>query len=224
MNTVKTPAMNSQPRPAWPAVWASFRGLDAGDPSQWPVWPRRLLLSATFTMVLVVLWTGWLSAVQDQWLAEQAHEEELRSDFRQKLRQTVNKVSLQQQRDQLQQHIQQLEQSLPSQAEMETRLSDINRLGLERRLQFELFRPGPPVNSEHHVEWPIALRVTGTYHDLAGFAADIARLRHTVVLGQLSLSPVPDRPGVLTLECVASAFRLLAPQERASPPAQPLKP
>jgi type IV pilus assembly protein PilO len=47
------------------------------------------------------------------------------------------------------------------------------------------------------------------------FASDIANLSRIVTLNNLSLVPVKDRPGFLTLECTAKTFRYLDPEEVA---------
>jgi type IV pilus assembly protein PilO len=49
---------------------------------------------------------------------------------------------LKKQREQVLQYVTQLEKQLPSKAEMDALLSDINQAGLGRSLQFDLFRPG----------------------------------------------------------------------------------
>ena len=54
----------------------------------------------------------------------------------------------------------QLEKQLPSKAEMDALLSDINQAGLGRSLQFDLFRPGQVSVKEYYAELPIAVRVT----------------------------------------------------------------
>ena len=79
----------------------------------------------------------------------------------------------------------QLEKQLPSKAEMDALLSDINQAGLGRSLQFELFRPGQVNVKEYYAELPIAVRVTGRYHDIGAFASDVANLSRIVTLNNL---------------------------------------
>jgi type IV pilus assembly protein PilO len=95
-------------------------------------------------------------------------------------------------------------------------LSDINQAGLGRSLQFELFRPGQVNVKEYYAELPIAVRVTGSYHDIGLFAADVANLSRIVTLNNISLSPVPNRPGMLTMDCTAKTFRYLDQDEIAA--------
>ena len=192
-----------------------FSGLDPNDPSLWPSLPRNLLYIAVCIAVVAGLWFAWLKAVDEELLAEQATEQSLREDYRKKLVQAVNLDALKKQLVQVQQYVTQLEKQLPSKAEMDALLSDINQAGLGRSLQFELFRPGQVSVQEYYAELPIAVRVTGGYHDIGLFAADIANLSRIVTLNNLSLSPTRDREGVLTMDGTAKTFRYLDPEEIA---------
>ena len=121
---------------------------------------------------------------------------------------------LKKQREQVQQYVTLLEKQLPSKAEMDALLSDINQAGLGRSLQFELFRPGQVVVKDYYAELPIAVRVTGRYHDMGAFAADIANLSRIVTLNNLSV--VPQKDGALTMDATARTFRYLDQDEQAA--------
>lgn len=192
---------------------AQFTGLDPNDPSLWPALPRNLLLIVVCVVVVAALWFLWLKGVDEELLGERAREEQLRTTYRGKLVQAVNLDALRKQLEQVQQYVTQLEKQLPSKAEMDALLSDINQAGLGRSLQFELFRPGQVVVREYYAELPIAIRVTGTYHDIGLFAGDIANLSRIVTLNNLSLAPIAGRDGYLTMDGVAKTFRYLDPEE-----------
>ena len=190
---------------------SQFRDLDPKDPSLWPSIPRYFLLIAVAFFVVGLLWFAWLSGSQETLQAEQDKEIVLREDYKKKLTKAVNLDVLRKQREQVQQYVTQLEKQLPSKAEMDALLSDINQAGLGRSLQFELFRPGQIAVKEYYAELPITIKVTGKYHDIGSFASDIANLSRIVTLNNLSLSPRPD--GSLTLDATAKTFRYLDPDE-----------
>jgi type IV pilus assembly protein PilO len=85
---------------------------------------------------------------------------------------------------------------------------------LGRSLQFDLFRPGQIAVKEYYAELPIAIRVTGKYHDIGAFASDIANLSRIVTLNNLTIAPRPD--GTLILDSTAKTFRYLDADEVAS--------
>ena len=193
---------------------AQFSQLDPKDPSMWPSVPRYSLFFGTAVAVVVALWFLWLSGSQDVLVQEQEKEIKLREDYKVKLAKAVNLDALKKQREQVQQYVTQLEKQLPSKAEMDALLSDINQAGLGRSLQFDLFKPGAIAVKQYYAELPIAIKVTGRYHDIGSFASDISNLSRIVTLNNLSIQPRPDN--TLALEATAKTFRYLDADEQAS--------
>ncbi|AOW12122.1 pilus assembly protein PilO [Hydrogenophaga crassostreae] len=210
-----SPAMDVDLKRVGDGIKRQFTGLDANNPASWPSLPKNLLYLALCIAVVAGLWWFWLSSVNEQLIAEQNTEQKLRDEYRGKLVQAVNLEALKKQLVQVQQYVSQLEKQLPSKAEMDALLSDINQAGLGRSLQFELFRPGNVSVKEYYAELPIAVRVTGGYHDIGLFAADIANLSRIVTLNNISLEPTRDRDGILTMNCTAKTFRYLDQEEIA---------
>ena len=194
-------------------IKSQFVGLDQNDPASWPAIPKYLLCAFVTVAVVVGLWFAWLSDSDEELIAEKAKEVQLRQDYDKKLAQAVNLEALKKQREQVQQYVTQLEKQLPSKAEMDALLSDINQAGLGRSLQFELFRPGQIVIKDYYAELPITVRVTGQYHDMGAFASDIANLSRIVTLNNISITPVKD--GNLVMDATAKTFRYLDNEEVA---------
>lgn len=193
------------------ALVGQFRGLNPNDPGSWPALPRAALCIFLMAAIVVVLWFVWLTGSAEELEAEQKREVTLRQDYTKKLAQAVNLEALRKQREQVQQYVTQLEKQLPSKAEMDALLSDINQAGLGRSLNFELFRPGNVSVKEYYAELPIALRVTGRFHDVGAFASDVANLSRIVTLNNLALTPAKD--GTLTMDATAKTFRYLDAEE-----------
>jgi type IV pilus assembly protein PilO len=196
-------------------VKAQFVGLNPNDPPSWPAFPRYLLCVFVTVAVVAALWFVWLSTSDEELKAEQAKELQLRDDFKKKLALAANLDGLKKQREQVQQYVTQLEKQLPSKAEMDALLSDINQAGLGRSLQFELFRPGQVSVKDYYAELPIAIKVTGRYHDIGAFAADIANLSRIVTLNNIAIAPLKDG-AMMTMDSTAKTFRYLDPEEISS--------
>ncbi len=195
-------------------LFGQFRNLDSKDPSSWPAFPRYALFMVVAVLVVVVLWFLWLNTSEVELEAQRAKETTLREEYKVKLGKAVNLEALKKQREQVQQYVTQLEKQLPSKAEMDALLSDINQAGLGRSLQFDLFRPGQVVVKDYYAELPIAVRVTGRYHDLGAFASDIANLSRIVTLNNLAI--VPGKDGALAMDATAKTFRYLDSDEVAA--------
>lgn len=193
-----------------------FVGLDPNDPSQWPALPKYLLYVLICVLVIVGIWFALIKSVDETLEQERSTELSLRADYKKKVAQAVSLEELKKQLEQVQQYVTQLEKQLPSKSEMDALLSDINQAGLGRSLQFELFKPGQVSVKQYYAELPITVRVTGRYHDIGMFAADIANLSRIVTLNNLTLSPVKDRDGLLTMTCIAKTFRYLDEAEVAA--------
>ncbi len=190
---------------------SQFRGLNPNDPASWPLLPRTALCLALMLGIVVALWFAWLNTSDEELKAEQVKEQALREDYKKKLAQAVNLDALRKQREQVQQYVTQLEKQLPSKAEMDALLSDINQAGLGRSLYFELFRPGQVSVKEYYAELPIAVKVTGRYHDVGSFAADVANLSRIVTLNNMTITPAKD--GTLGFEATAKTYRYLDAEE-----------
>lgn len=195
-----------------------FTNLDTKDPSLWPPLPRYILCVFIAVAVAAALWFIKLTDYEVELQTEQATETTLREDYKKKLQKAVSLDALKKQREQVQQYVIQLEKQLPSKAEMAALLSDINQSGLGRSLQFELFRPGQVVVREYYAELPIAVRVTGRYHDMGAFASDIAHLSRIVTLNDVAIAVPQGRDkdmanGVLVMDATARTFRYLDTEE-----------
>ena len=196
---------------------SQFRGLSTREPGQWPLLPKLATWLLLGTMVVVLGWFLLLQSKNDELEAERAKEPGLKQDYRSKLAQAVNLPELRKQKLQVEEYVTQLEKQLPGKAEMDALLSDINQAGLGRGLQFELFRPGSVAVRDYYAELPITIRVSGRYHDIGAFAADVANLSRIVTLHDLAISGVQrEGGGSLSMDAVARTYRYLDQTEVAA--------
>ena len=195
-----------------------FRGLNPNEPGQWPLLPKIVAFIAAAGVVIFLGWYLLLSTQAEELQAERDKEVQLKNDYRGKVVQAVNLGELRKQLIQVGEYVKQLEKQLPGKAEMAALLSDINQAGLGRGLDFDLFRPGQVDVKEYYAELPIAIRVTGRYHDIGAFTGDIANLSRIVTLNNLSIAPSTDKDksGSLSLEATAKTYRYLDPDEIAA--------
>jgi type IV pilus assembly protein PilO len=195
---------------------AQFSGLNPNEPGQWPLLPKLAAFLAALLTVVALGWFGLLSSQADELQAERDREPRLKDEYRGKVAQAVNLGELRKQRIQVEEYVKQLEKQLPGKAEMDALLSDINQAGLGRGLDFELFRPGQVVVKDYYAELPIAIKVSGRYHDVGAFTADIANLSRIVTLHNLTITPgnIKDASsGNLSMEATARTYRYLDQSE-----------
>jgi len=196
---------------------SQFRNLNSKEPGQWPPLPKIATWLAACAGVVVAGWFAVLSTSTEELEALRGKEPQLKLTYKDRLGQAVNLSEFRKQKLQVQEYVTQLEKQLPGKAEMDALLSDINQAGLGRGLQFELFRPGQMQIMDYYAELPIAIRVTGRYHDVGAFAADVANLSRIVTLQNMSITPVGVRDvnGNLAMEATARTYRYLDATEIA---------
>jgi type IV pilus assembly protein PilO len=200
---------------------AQFRGLDTRQPGQWPILPKLATWIAVVVMVVILGWFLLLQGKSEELEAERGKEPSLKTSYRSKLSQAVNLPELRKQKLQVEEYVTQLEKQLPGKAEMDALLSDINQAGIGRGLQFELFRPGSVAVKDYYAELPISVRVSGRYHDIGAFAADVANLSRIVTLHDLTIaSGARDGSGLLSMDATARTYRYLDQAEVSAQAAQ----
>jgi type IV pilus assembly protein PilO len=191
-----------------------FRDLNPNQPGQWPLLPRLAVWTVVAIVVVVASWFIGLSSQADDLQAARDKEPTLKAEYRTKLAQAINLDALKKQKEEVQSYVTQLEKQLPGKAEMDALLTDINQAGVGRGLVIDQFIPGQTETKEYYAELPIAIRVTGRFHDIGAFAADIAALSRIVTLHNLSISPdAKSTGGSLSMEATARTYRYLDPAE-----------
>jgi type IV pilus assembly protein PilO len=193
---------------------SQFQGLTLENVGSWPLGPRVAVWLTAIVLCAVLGWFVLWSKQVDELDRLRAEETTLKEQYKNKLQQAINLEDLRKQKEQVSQYVLTLEKQLPSKAEMDALLSDINQAGIGRGLQFELFRPGQTNLKDYYAELPIAVKVSGRYHDLGAFTGDIANLPRIVTLNNLNLQT--SRDGALTLDATAKTFRYLDEEELAA--------
>ena len=131
---MKSPSLDIQ------RILDDFQNLPK-DVGAWPLAPRVAALVGFFALLLAA---GWWFFWSDQLATlEQRQQEEsaLKEEFVNKKTQAVNRESYERQLSEIDRSFGTLLTQLPSKAEVEKLLVQINQSGMGRGLQFELFRP-----------------------------------------------------------------------------------
>jgi type IV pilus assembly protein PilO len=190
-----------------------FRDLNPNQPGQWPLLPRLTVWAVVAVFVLIIGWFLWLSDQADDLQRVRDKEPALKTEYRNKLAQAINLDALKKQKEEVQTYVTQLEKQLPGKAEMDALLTDINQAGVGRGLVIDQFIPGQTETKEYYAELPIAIKVSGRYHDIGAFAGDIAALSRIVTLHNLSIAPADKGGTNLSMDATARTYRYLDPTE-----------
>jgi type IV pilus assembly protein PilO len=193
-----------------------FKNVNINDLGNAAPAPKILAMILLMAAVVGLGWYFYWQPLQEDLDKAKVEEGKLKKDWKDKKQQAINLPELKKQLVQVGQYVATLEKQLPSKSEMDALLTDINQAGLGRGLQFELFKPGAVNVKEYYAELPIAVTVTGSYHDLGAFASDIANLSRIVTLNDMAIV-LPGASGQpLKMDTVAKTFRYLDGEEVAA--------
>jgi len=194
-----------------------LQAIDWNDFSAWPVFVKAIGVGV---IALAILFAGFWFIIQDQleeYKTAQKKEEQLRSQFSSKKALAVNLPAYQQQMADMNQTFGSLLRQLPNSTEVPDLLVDITQAGLGRGLNFELFKPGTEGKKGFYAELPINIKVTGSYHQLAGFVSDVAALSRIVTISNISIKDTSGRKnnnsGQLQMTATARTYRYLSQKE-----------
>jgi type IV pilus assembly protein PilO len=108
---------------------------------------------------------------------------------------------------------------LPSTTEVESLLVDVSQTGLASGLEVKKFKPSAEEKKGFYAELPIALEVSGSFHQLATFISGIAALPRIVTISDMRLEPFNTKEkisssGKLKMSATAKTYRYLQEDEQ----------
>jgi len=118
---------------------------------------------------------------------------------------------------------------LPEEKDAADLLRRMQTVATQSNLTIKSFKPSPPVTKQLHAEWPIALELEGTYHNLAIFFDRIGKFTRIINITGLDVrgKEPPDPNATIVAQCVATTFVLLdkpVPPKPGATPAPAAKP
>jgi type IV pilus assembly protein PilO len=98
--------------------------------------------------------------------------------------------------------------SLPEKEEIPSLLSNISMSGQLSGLEFLLFQPKKEVRKDFYAEIPVAIKVTGQFHNVALFFDKVARLPRVVNIRDISMTPKKGSEKIST-GCTAVTYKFI---------------
>ena len=100
---------------------------------------------------------------------------------------------------------------LPEEKDAGDLLRRLQTVATQANLQIKSFRPAPIVTKQLHAEWPIALELDGTYHNLAIFFDRVGKFTRIVNITGVDIlgKAKPEPNSTISAKCMATTFVLL---------------
>ena len=209
-----------------------FSKLDL-DPNNIGNWPGAIKAIVILILCAAVLGAGYWFDTRAQLTRlsdAQAKEIDLKKTFEFKQRKAANLEPLKEQLQDMKDSFGNLLRLLPNRTEIEGLLVDISQSGLAAGLEFELFKPGAEKVEEFYAIQPIAIRVTGKYHEFGNFVSTVAALPRIVTQHDVEIAPSGGKGGKagpgqdqLVMNLTAKTYRYLDEEEMAAREAEAQK-
>lgn len=182
---------------------------------KWPAWQRGLLLGFVLAVVVGLFLFMIYMPILDEVDQKKQENATLAAKLQQDQRIANNLPAFKEEYEKMQARLNQALTELPNEKEIPTLLTNIGGLAKESGLEIVLFKPQNEVARGFYAEVPVALKLTGTYHEMAMFSYKLGQLSRIVNLNNLKLgNPKLDgNRAILTIECNATTFRFL-PQDK----------
>src|SRR5262249_38990375 len=100
---------------------------------------------------------------------------------------------------------------LPEEKDAADLLNRMQAVAAQSNMTIKAFKPAPTVTKQLHAEWPVALELEGTYHNLATFFHPVGKFTPLVTITGLDVKgrEKADANNTITATCTATTFVLL---------------
>jgi len=110
---------------------------------------------------------------------------------------------------------------LPEEQDVADLLRRVQGMATQSNLAIRGFTPQTVTRKTLHAEWPIGLKLEGTYHDLGNFLERVSKFPRIINVGNIKIKARDQQTAAATVdaECTATTFVLLDP--KTATPAKP---
>jgi type IV pilus assembly protein PilO len=134
----------------------------------------------------------------------------------------------------LEAQLERLRTVLPEEQDVADLLRRVQAMATQSNLSILGFTPRAVAKKQLHAEWPIGLKLEGTYHDLGSFLERVSKFPRIINVGDIKIEARDNQSSgaTVTAECTATTFVLLdakaeaaaAPAKKGAKPAAAAKP
>ncbi len=184
--------------------------------------PMGIKLGVFITLFVAIVAAGIYFDTQDQLKVLERHQKkelELKKELETKAHRAAQLELYKEQLAEMEVSYGALLRQLPETTEVESLLVDVSQTALAAGLEVKKFKPSTEEKKGFYAELPIALEVTGSYHQLATFISGIAALPRIVTIGNMKLKPFDkkrdsDTSDKLSMSATAKTYRYLQENEQ----------
>jgi type IV pilus assembly protein PilO len=172
---------------------------------------QLVVLLVVFCLIFVVFWFSFGQAQNSLLDNAKSVENDLKGEVLSRLEKVSTYTLLKKRVGELGKEVDFWDKQVTSGANLDVLVADVTSAAVSRGLKIDYVRPQRSVKVGFYSEIPISVRVSGSYHGIGLFVADLAKFPRIVVPGNISLTTAgASRSGykVLVLDTVVKTFAL----------------
>ncbi|WP_415243030.1 type 4a pilus biogenesis protein PilO [Zhongshania sp.] len=172
-------------------------------------WPQLIRVGAWVGVFILCIVGGYFYVIADLRLeldSAETKELKLKGDFEKKAFKAAKLIPLKKQMAEMEESFGILLSQLPADTEVPGLLEDMTEKAVSNGLDISSIQLQSERVEEFYVELPIAIRVSGSYHDLAAFVSGIAGLPRIVTLHNYTINS-DDNLSRQTMSITAKTYR-----------------
>jgi type IV pilus assembly protein PilO len=200
-------------------IFADLQNMDVEDLKRIGVAPNAVKGLVIIISSIAVIGAGFWFFVQpmnDQLLAKQSKEKQLRTTFDIEQSKAANREAYVEQLGQMKKTFNVMKRQLPNKTDIESLLVDLSQTSVASGLEVKFFKPEHEVAKEFYAEYPIKISVSGNYHEFGSFVSGLSALPRIVTLDSIAIhdsnkrgAANADDPKTLTMDLTATTYRYL---------------
>ena len=126
----------------------------------------------------------------------------------------------------LEAQLERLRAVLPEEQDVADLLRRVQAMATQSNLAILGFAPKAVAKKQLHAEWPIGLKLEGSYHDVGSFLERVSKFPRIINVGEIKIEARASQSdgSTVTAECTATTFVLLADPAATAKPGAPAAP
>ena len=161
--------------------------------------------------IVAAFWYFWVQPAQEGLTAKRAELAKLQETVNRGLATTRRLPEFRSEVAGLQAQLERLRAVLPEERDVADLLRRVQAMATQSNLTIQGFTPQAVATREMHAEWPIGLKLEGTYHDLGSFLERVSKFPRIINVNGLAIQARDGAGGgpTITAEATATTFVLI---------------
>jgi type IV pilus assembly protein PilO len=181
-----------------------------------------ILFGAIFVTFLII-WANILSPKSVDYGDLSEKVEALKLEIQKEKRLAMNRQKFEQEVAELDLKLESALKELPDSSEIPELLASVSSVAKEAGLEVESFKVNLEQTADFYSKFPVEVSVYGSFHQVASFLDAVSDLSRIVNISQLEIinPSVASGSANLTVNCIATTFRYISPEEQEKLKEQP---